>query len=58
MSAWPLREWPSGENYPFFDGGSGDEDVGKTCPAFCVITLVRMIQAVMIAAIRRELSVL
>ena len=29
MSAWPLREWPSGENYPFFDGGSGgDEDDG------------------------------
>ena len=30
MSAWPLREWPSGENYPAFDGGeSGDEEVGN-----------------------------
>ena len=45
MSAWPLREWPSGENYPAFDGDRGDEDVGgdQTCPAFCIIALVRMI---------------
>ena len=46
MSAWPLREWPSGENYLFFDGDeSGDDDVGEdqTCPAFCIIALVRMI---------------
>ena len=45
MSAWPLREWPSGENYPFFDGGRVDEDVGddQTCPDFCIIALVRMI---------------
>ena len=46
MSAWPLREWPSGENYPFFDGGSGgdDEEVGKdqTCPALMVAAVLLM----------------